>query len=95
MTNKQTVMCCGKEHCTPFCPHCGKKLFESNNLYGLFARCRQTERKIRTEIANLQSCAGKNDRNVIDRIKSKEIYADQWKRWGDALWDVLENEKKS
>jgi hypothetical protein len=85
--------CCGCEWATNFCPNCGKRLVEVTPLEELQVHIRKIEGQSRkaAERRSRWKCGDNDDsRKRNEKIVKQHIgVANKWKRWGDALDEIL------
>jgi hypothetical protein len=87
--------CCGQEHTTEFCPHCGKRLGEPGTLLGVLVHCRRQVQSQATSIARQErwlESRGESAGGDEGLERSKRSLA-KWQGWVKALEDVLQEAK--
>jgi len=75
------MICCGKQHDTPYCPQCGKALRQANPLEELLAHCRDNERRTLNELRRME----REPASETHYIEIKKRTLNKWTRWCDAL----------
>lgn len=81
------IPCCGKQHDTPFCPLCGKKLSERHELGDLLRHCETTLRVLKTEYAVRWLERGRQSQKRENTIA-------RWERWAKGLRVIIESQMK-
>jgi hypothetical protein len=79
------IVCCGKEHETPWCPQCGKQLYHPTVLHEILLHCEQ--RKHEAELRRKRKEEYKGHHESLSRSYQK------WGRWAQALSEVIERDR--
>jgi hypothetical protein len=89
------VECCGKVRESPFCPICGKRLMNADlPLIELLTYCRHSEQRLRKTVETWNRKAGEETDTSFGESYARDasklsLTVERWKRWGDALADIL------
>ena len=89
------VTCCGEERTAPFCPDCGRQLYEPNPIQALAAYCRKRallyeQKMASTEQNKSQASPAAWTKWEENGLLKTRATAERWRSWSDALAKVLE-----
>lgn len=82
--SKHGIACCGRNHITPFCSLCGKRLIENHVLGDLLRHCELSLGGLKDKYQSRVSRGHPSER--------KEHTIARWQRWVDELGKLIRGE---
>lgn len=78
------MMCCGHDHATEFCPHCGSKL-RTDPLASLLKHIRDNQAAQETTLRRFGERGGATSERHANWFNKRRKVVAKWKAWGDAV----------